>query len=193
MIKKLNQKNNNDKSEQEFNETINLEIKELLQILEKNENSINEYQKKIEELKNKKNNCDKENKGVEFYQKLINDKNNEIIKVNERINLLKNTKNCNDNENNNNCCSEIKQKLAQLIINENDKMIKIDEIYQWQKQEKEKEIWKEIDELAKTINKLKIEKDNVITEEIREKILKFENINNKILDNNNQICLLEKK
>ncbi|WP_425381728.1 hypothetical protein [Spiroplasma endosymbiont of Polydrusus pterygomalis] len=193
MIKKLNQKNNNNESKQEFDETIKLEIKELLQILEKNESIINEYQKKIEELKNNKNNCDKENKGIEFYQNLINDKNNEIVKIKERINLLKNTKNCNDNENSNNCCKEIKEKLTQLIDMENDKNKKINEIYQWQKQEKEKEIWKEIDELAKTIDKLKIEKDNVIPEKIKEKILKFEDINNQIFDNNNQICLLEKE
>ncbi|WP_338957142.1 hypothetical protein [Spiroplasma endosymbiont of Tiphia femorata] len=94
MIEKINQKNNN-KQEQEFDKTIQLEIKQLLKILEETENTINEYQKKIEDLKNNKNNCDKENKGIEFYQNLINAKNNEILKTQERINLLKSTKNCN--------------------------------------------------------------------------------------------------
>lgn len=128
MIEKLNQKNNNDKSKQEFDETIQQEIKQLLQILVENENTINEYQKKIEKLKNNTNNCDKENKGIEFYQNLINAKNNEILKIHERINLLKKTNNCNQEKNN--CCKEIKEKIAQLVTNENDKMIKIDEIYQ---------------------------------------------------------------
>ncbi|WP_425381727.1 hypothetical protein [Spiroplasma endosymbiont of Polydrusus pterygomalis] len=190
MIKKLNQKNNNDKSEQEFEETIQQEIKQLLPILVKNENTINEYQKKIEEFKN---NSDKKNKGIDFYQNLINDKNNEIVKIKERINLLKNTKNCNDNENNNNCCSEIKEKLKQLITNENDKMIKIDEIYQWQKIIKIEKIANKINNIDKIIDELKKEKNNILPKEIKEKISKIEDINNKILDNNHQICLLEKE
>ncbi|WDA54347.1 MAG: hypothetical protein PPFGHCPK_00785 [Spiroplasma endosymbiont of Drosophila atripex] len=188
MIEKINQKNNN-KQKQEIDKTIQLEIKQLLKILEETENTIDEYQKKIKDLKNNKNNCDKENKGIEFYQNLINAKNNEILKIHERINLLKNTKNCNQEKNN--CCKEIKEKLAQLVTNENDKMIKIDEIYQWQKKIKENEISNQINNIDKIIENLKKDKNNIIPKEIKEKISKIEDINNKMLNNNHQICLLE--